>query len=117
MTKGWPSPSVPVSSRTRHPYITEAGMAEQRRLRWGILGTGNIANQFAAGVAASRRGSVVAVGSRSRESAEAFARPREIAAAHGSYDELLRDPNVDAVYNSLPNSMHHAWTIKALRAG
>ena len=92
-------------------------MAEQRGLRWGILGTGNIANQFAAGVAASRRGRVVAVGSRATASADAFARPREIAAAHGSYDELLRDSSVDAVYNSLPNSLHHEWTIKALRAG
>jgi len=92
-------------------------MAEQRGLRWGILGTGNIANQFAAGVAASRRGRVVAVGSRATASADAFARPREIAAAHGSYDALVRDSSVDAVYNSLPNSMHHEWTIKALRAG
>jgi predicted dehydrogenase len=91
-------------------------MADQ--LRWGILGTGNIARQFADGVIKSGRRSVItAVGSRSTESAGAFAQPRRIAAAHGSYDALLADPSVDAVYNSLPNSLHHEWTIKALRAG
>jgi len=89
------------------------------RLRWGILGTGNIARQFADGVSATttRRSRITAVGSRSAESAQAFAQGRQIAGVHGSYDALLADPNVDAVYNSLPNSLHHAWTIKALRAG
>jgi predicted dehydrogenase len=87
------------------------------RLRWGILGTGNIARQFADGLAHSaQRSLIAAVGSRSAEAA-AFARPREIPAAHGSYDLLLKDPTVDAIYNALPNSLHHEWTIKALRAG
>ncbi len=87
------------------------------RLRWGILGTGNIARQFAGGVASAQRSEVVAVGSRSMESAGAFARAHGIPAAGTSYSALLNDPNVDAVYNSLPNSMHHEWTIAALRAG
>lgn len=88
------------------------------RLRWGILGTGNIARQFADGVArTARRSQLVAVGSRSESSARTFAQPREITRVHGSYDALLADPNVDAIYNSLPNSLHHEWTIKALRAG
>jgi predicted dehydrogenase len=88
-----------------------------QRIRWGILGTGNIASQFAKGVTESERGELAAVGSRKRESADNFATSRGIRSIHGSYDDLLRDPNVDAIYNSLPNSMHHEWTIKALRAG
>lgn len=88
-----------------------------KRLRWGILGTGNIARQFAAGVRASQRGELSAVGSRRRESADTFAATHHISAVHGSYDDLLADPAVDAIYNSLPNSMHYEWTIKALRAG
>ena len=86
-------------------------------IRWGILGTGNIAGQFCKGVGHSQRGSLAAVGSRQKASAETFARAHDIAAAHGDYDLLLADANVDAVYISLPNSLHHSWTIKALRAG
>jgi predicted dehydrogenase len=69
------------------------------RLRWGILGTGNIARQFADGlIRTARRSIVTAVGSRTAASADAFAQPREIPARHGSYDGLLADPKVDAVY-------------------
>ncbi|MFW6061015.1 MAG: Gfo/Idh/MocA family protein [Phycisphaeraceae bacterium] len=87
------------------------------QLRWGILGTGNIAHQFANGVAGARRGRVVAVGSRAGASAEAFAREFDLPRAHGSYEALLADGDVDAVYISLPNSMHCDWTIRALEAG
>jgi predicted dehydrogenase len=88
------------------------------RLRWGILGTGNIARQFADGVLkTAHRCRITAVGSRSPESAKSFAQPREIRSIHGSYEALLADPEVDAIYNSLPNSLHRDWTIKALRAG
>jgi predicted dehydrogenase len=89
------------------------------RLGWGILGTGNIARQFAAGLSGSARGSLAFVGSRSRASAETFA--RALAGIEnisiGSYEELLATPDVDAVYVSLPNKLHHEWTIRALRAG
>jgi len=89
------------------------------RLRWGILGTGNIARQFADGVLSTttQRSRITGVGSRSAQAAKTFAQTREIPGVHGSYDALLADPNVDAIYNSLPNSLHHVWTIKALRAG
>jgi xylose dehydrogenase (NAD/NADP) len=86
-------------------------------LAWGILGTGNIARQFAVGVNASRRGGLCAVGSRTIEKSRQFAAAHRIATPHGSYQALLDDPQVHAVYNSLPNNLHHAWTIKALRAG
>jgi len=87
------------------------------RLAWGILGTGNIARQFATGVAAARRSRLAAVASRAPETAAAFAASHKIPTAYGSYDQLLADPAITAVYNSLPNTLHHEWTIKALRAG
>jgi predicted dehydrogenase len=87
------------------------------KLRWGILGTGNIARQFTAGLNSSRRGVAAAVGSRSGQSAEAFAKEYGIATAHGSYDSLVADAQIDAMYNSLPNSLHAPWTIRALSAG
>jgi predicted dehydrogenase len=68
-------------------------------------------------IKASRRSDIAAVGSRAADSARAFAQDRGIAAIHGSYDALLADASVNAIYNSLPNSLHHEWTIKALRAG
>lgn len=87
------------------------------QLRWGIMGTGNIARQFAAGLGSALRSRIVAVGSRTASAAQAFAARHQIAAAHGSYDALIEDRDVEAIYLSLPNSMHHEWTIRSLRAG
>jgi D-xylose 1-dehydrogenase (NADP+, D-xylono-1,5-lactone-forming) len=86
-------------------------------IRWGIMGTGNIAGQFCGGVRTSQRNVLQAVGSRAAASAQTFAANHKINTAVGSYAELVADPAVDAIYISLPNSMHHEWTIKALRAG
>src|SRR5438105_1809567 len=85
-------------------------------LRWGILRTGNIARQFAAGMKTSQRGTVTAIGSRAVESAGIFAKTYRIGATH-DYAGLIADPNLDAIYLSLPNSMHHEWTIRALDGG
>jgi predicted dehydrogenase len=90
--------------------------AHGRRLRWGILGTGNIARQFAEGVAASERTEIVAVGSRTDAAAGAFASAFGIGHA-SDYSGLIHNPHVDAVYVALPNSMHKEWTIRALEAG
>ena len=87
------------------------------RLHLGILGTGNIARQFADAVAESRRCRLAAVGSRSEGAAEGFAEEFSIARAHSSYEALLADDAVEAVYVSLPNSLHYEWTLRALRAG
>jgi predicted dehydrogenase len=87
------------------------------RLRWGIVGTGNIARQFCGGVRASGRGVLAAVGSRSADSAAVFAREQQIPIAFGSYEQLIADPAIDSVYVSLPNSLHHHWTMLALNAG
>jgi D-xylose 1-dehydrogenase (NADP+, D-xylono-1,5-lactone-forming) len=87
------------------------------KLRWGILGTGNIARQFAQAMRNSQRGHLQAVGSRALSTAQSFAAANQVPQACGSYDALLSAAGVDAVYLSLPNSLHHEWTIRALRAG
>ena len=69
-------------------------------LRFGILGTGNIAGQFAEGVAGARRSVVTAVGSRSAATAAAFGQKHNISARYASYDALLADNNVNAIYNA-----------------
>ncbi|MFI5697875.1 aldo/keto reductase [Kribbella sp. NPDC051586] len=86
-------------------------------LRWGILGTGNIASRFASQVPTSKTNEVVAVGSRSLDSANAFADKWDIAHRHGSYDDLLADDTVDAVYIATPHPMHVEWAIKTAEAG
>lgn len=87
------------------------------KLRWGIIGTGNIAKQFAGGVQKCDRGELTAVASRSTESAANFANAHGIAARHADYASILRDDRVDAIYLSLPNNLHHEWTIRALESG
>ena len=89
----------------------------EQRLGWGILSTGNIARQFATGVIASKTGALIAVGSRNITSASEFAKSFRIPQAFGSYEQALAAPGVHAIYNALPNSMHHQWTIAALKAG
>jgi len=90
-------------------------MAE--RLGWGLLAAGNIAKAFATGVAKSRTGRLMAVGSRSLEKAQAFAKEFGVPKAHGSYEALLADPEVQAVYIATPHPMHAEWAIKAAEAG
>jgi predicted dehydrogenase len=86
-------------------------------VRWGILSTANINEKVLAGVSGSPAVSVVAVGSRSAESALGFAEAHGIPRAHSSYEELLADDEVEAIYIPLPNGMHVEWTLAALAAG
>lgn len=86
-------------------------------MRWGLLSTARINTKLIAGAAASTRSEIVAVASRDQARADACARAHGIPRAHGSYEALLADPEVDAVYVSLPNSMHVEWSIAALQAG
>jgi D-xylose 1-dehydrogenase (NADP+, D-xylono-1,5-lactone-forming) len=86
-------------------------------LRIGILSTANIARAYCKAIAGQTAFRVVAVASRDRTKAAAFARDEKIDTVHGSYEALLADPNVDAIYNPLPNSLHAAWTIKAVEHG
>jgi xylose dehydrogenase (NAD/NADP) len=86
-------------------------------LRIGMLSTARINAKLAAGARASARARVVAIASRQLARAEAQARELGVEQAHGSYEALLADPDVDAVYISLPNEMHHEWTMHAIAAG
>lgn len=87
------------------------------QVRWGILGAAKIAREWVCpGIHAGRRGTVAAVASLTPGKAEALAAPYG-ARTHGSYEALLADPEIDAVYIPLPNGMHVAWTLKALEAG
>jgi predicted dehydrogenase len=86
-------------------------------LRIGILGCAHIARQFSRDVASSRQARVVAVASRDADTAAAFARGQGIGHHYGSYEALLSDDEIDAVYVPLPNSLHAEWAIKAAEAG
>ena len=86
-------------------------------MRLGLLSTANINRAILAGAAKTGQVDVVAVASRDAGRADAYAAEHGIVTAHGSYDALLADPDVEAVYISLPNGMHHEWTMHALAAG
>jgi D-xylose 1-dehydrogenase (NADP+, D-xylono-1,5-lactone-forming) len=86
-------------------------------VRWGILSTANINRKVIPGAHASPDVELLAVASRERARAEEYAREWQIPRAYGSYDELLADTEIDAVYISLPNTLHCEWSIRALEAG
>jgi D-xylose 1-dehydrogenase (NADP+, D-xylono-1,5-lactone-forming) len=86
-------------------------------VQWGVLSTARINAKFLAGVAQSDECDILAVASRGAERAAQYARENGIERAYGSYEQLLDDPDVEAVYISLPNSLHVEWTERALRAG
>ena len=89
-----------------------------RRLRWGILSTARIGRQrFVPGVRAGTEGEVVAIASRDPQRAQAAAAELGIPRAHGAYEALLADREVDAVYVGLPNGLHPEWTVRAAAAG
>lgn len=88
----------------------------KKKLSWGIISTGRIAEAFAAGVAHSEKGKLVAVASRSKEKAEKFAEKFNVPKAYGSYEDLLADSSVEAVYIATPHPMHAEWAIKAAEA-
>lgn len=86
-------------------------------LNWGILSTARINRALIPPLQASKRNQALAVASRSQESADAYAKEKKIRRAYGSYEALLADPEIDVIYNSLPNHLHAEWTIKAVEAG
>jgi xylose dehydrogenase (NAD/NADP) len=92
-------------------------MNDAGAVRWGVVSTARINEKVLAGAREAGGVEVVAVGSRDRERGEAFAQRHGIARVHGSYEELLADPEVEAVYIPLPNSLHVPWSVKALEAG
>jgi xylose dehydrogenase (NAD/NADP) len=86
-------------------------------LRVGVLGAANIARAFISGVKPSQQVVVAAVASRTAEKAERFARETGVPRFHSTYEALLADPEIDAIYNPLPNSLHAEWSIRACGAG
>ncbi len=88
-----------------------------RVLGWGLLGTARINRSLIPPLKASPRNRIQAVASRSAEGAQSYAREWQIPRAHGSYQALLDDPDVDVVYIPLPNALHADWTVRAARAG
>jgi predicted dehydrogenase len=86
-------------------------------VRWGILGTGGIAGAFVSDLGLTDSGVAMAVGSRSKASADRFADRFGIATRHASYESLAADPDIDAIYVATPHPMHHGNAILALRAG
>jgi predicted dehydrogenase len=114
-----------VSPATFAPRLTEADLLgtvpdllEAPAVRWGVLGAGGIASSFSDGVRERTRSSVVAVGSRDLARAEAFAGAHAPGArAHGSYEDLVADPDVDVVYVATPHSHHLEHALVAIGAG
>jgi D-xylose 1-dehydrogenase (NADP+, D-xylono-1,5-lactone-forming) len=91
--------------------------SRNRRLRWGLLGTARINRQIIPALRNSKYNEVGAVASRTAQHAAEFGREWDIAKTYASYTDLLADPQIDVVYNSLPNHLHAEWTIKAAQAG
>jgi xylose dehydrogenase (NAD/NADP) len=89
----------------------------ERRLRWGLICTARINRSLIPVIRASARSELLAVASRDLDRAQDYAREWGIPRAHGGYQALLDDPEVDVVYNALPNSLHCEWTVKAADAG
>ncbi len=87
------------------------------KTRWGILGTGRIAGDFATGLAAEEDATVVAVGSRTQDTADRFADRFGIPNRHPTYDALAADPEVDIIYIATPHPLHRENTIACLQAG
>src|SRR5690348_964618 len=86
-------------------------------IRLGLLSTAGINAAILGARSDDAPFEIVAVGSRDGARAQAYAHEHGIAIAHASYDALLGDDEVDAVYVALPNALHHAWTMRALAAG
>ena len=86
-------------------------------MRLGLLSTADINRKVIPGAHASDKVDLIAVASRDQARAEEYAKTWDIERAHGSYDALLDDADVDAVYISLPNNMHREWSIRSLEAG
>jgi predicted dehydrogenase len=88
-----------------------------KKVRWGLLSTANINKALIGPLQQSERSELIAVASRDAVKAQEYAENHNILKAHGSYEALLADPDIDAIYNPLPNLLHREWTVKAAAAG
>ena len=87
------------------------------RIRWGILSTANIATKVARAIHLAEDADLIAVASRTKERAAAWGREHRVSTTYGTYDALLADDSLDAIYIPLPPSLHAEWTIKAAEHG
>jgi predicted dehydrogenase len=87
------------------------------KVKWGILSTAMINDVVIRGIGKASRSELLAVASRDAGRAKSYAETRKIPRAYGSYDELLGDPDINAVYISVPNTLHSEWAVKAADAG
>jgi predicted dehydrogenase len=98
--------------------MSDEAPVSRRPIRIGLLGAARIAPMALVQPAAETDGVTVhAVAARDRERASAFANRHGIPVVHGSYDDLIADPDIDLVYNPLPNGLHGVWSVRALEAG
>ena len=86
-------------------------------IRWGIIGAGKIAQRFVKRLAHEKKSQLYAVSCRTLSKAQQFADTYHALKAYGSYEKVLQDPNVDAVYITLPHGYHYLWSIQAIKAG
>lgn len=93
------------------------GPMTDKKLNWGFLSTAKINQRVMPAFRESKRNCLYAVASRAQETADSYAGKWKIPRAFGSYEALLSAPDVDVIYNPLPNNLHAEWTIKAMRAG
>src|SRR5919204_6795770 len=91
--------------------------ARMEPVRWGLMSTAKINQAILNGASQTDRAVIVAVASRDRRRGEEYAREHNIARVHTGYESLLDDRDVEAVYISLPNSLHVEWSVRALQAG
>lgn len=111
--------SCGISIRVGGSSTAEKGSGStMRKVKWGVLGCANFARKTAIpAMLKADNVELTAVASRSADKAEQFAREFGFTRAHSSYEALLEDPDVEAIYNPLPNGLHAEWTIKAAQAG
>src|SRR5437667_8809394 len=96
----------------------EGKVANLEKVKWGVLGAASIATKkVIPGRQKGERSEIAAIASRDLKKAKDAAKKLGIAKAYGSYEELLADPNIEAIYNPLPNHLHVPWSIQALEAG
>ncbi len=88
-----------------------------RKIKWGILGAGRINRRFIPGLQGSSNGELVAIASRDKAKGGSLAAQYGIPRVYDSYEELLDDPEIEAVYLPLPNTLHVEWAIKAAAVG
>ena len=89
-----------------------------KKIKWGVMGTAFICERSTfPGMLQAENCEMYAIAGRSMEKAEQFKEKYGFEKAYGSYEELLTDPEIEAVYIPLPNTMHYEWTIKALKSG